>query len=246
MAVYRIGVDIGGTFTDFALVRRGDGRASRRTSSSPRRDDPAQAVLDGRARPARRPPASPIADVSIDRPRHDARHQRGDRAQGRADRHAGHARAFATCSTSRGSGATTCSICAPISRRRWCRAPAASRSTSASATTAQYDPAARPGRRSSAALDALDRATTGSRRSRSASCIPMPTRRTSERCATWLARALPRAVASRPPPTSFRSRASTSAGRPPASMPTCSRWSTAISAGSRRASPSVGFRGRLS
>ena len=63
--------------------------------------------------------------------------------------------------------------------------------------------------------------------------------------AALAARAIPDADTSPPRRTSFRTSASTSAGRPPASTPTCSRSSTAISRGWRRACARSGFRGQF-
>ncbi len=78
----RLGVDIGGTFTDVALEKDGR-RFSAKILTTPEaperavhRGDP-RGVAGCRAR-ARRPVA--------DHPRHDARHQRDHRAQGRQDR----------------------------------------------------------------------------------------------------------------------------------------------------------------
>ncbi len=81
---YRIGVDIGGTFTDFALIDDETGAiAIHKQLTTPR--DPSQAVLEGiDALLERRDVA--IADVIRRDPRHDARDERGHRAQGRADR----------------------------------------------------------------------------------------------------------------------------------------------------------------
>ena len=92
---HRLGVDIGGTFTDFVLLDAEAGPARRQDADDAAR--PARAVLDGcRALvDARR---GSTRRRRADRPRHDARHQRADRAPGRADRADHDARASATCS----------------------------------------------------------------------------------------------------------------------------------------------------
>ena len=80
--------------------------------------------------------------------------------------------------------------------------------------------------------------------SRSASCIPTPTRRT--RCAPPRSCARPRRICSCPPrPTSSPTCASSSAGPRRPSTPSPSRCSTAISSGWRQGLADQGFRGRL-
>ena len=85
--VYRIGVDIGGTFTDFALFDA-RGQPDVRAQAA---DHAARSLRGGHRR--RRGPAGPRARRHRRGRRrrawHDARHQRGDRAQRRRHRHAG-------------------------------------------------------------------------------------------------------------------------------------------------------------
>ena len=59
MPSYRIGIDIGGTFTDFVLVDEDTGAMRRSTRSSRRPRDPSEAVLDGVATCS---PAAGVAD----------------------------------------------------------------------------------------------------------------------------------------------------------------------------------------
>ena len=81
---YRLGVDVGGTFTDLFLVDDGDHRQWRvKTPSTPR--DPSQGVLDGVERICEEAGIAP-ARPRQRRPRHDRRHQRGARVQGRPRR----------------------------------------------------------------------------------------------------------------------------------------------------------------
>ncbi len=84
---YRVGIDIGGRFTDFALLSEGDGRLYiHKTTNYARR--PRQIRVVGR-------PTPPREGIRLARqnrrggPRHDARYQRGDRTSRRQNRHAG-------------------------------------------------------------------------------------------------------------------------------------------------------------
>ena len=71
------------------------------------------------------------------RARHDARHQHGDRAQGRQGRPGHHRRASATRSRWAARSATTSTICSSRGRSRWCRAPAPRGRRAASMPTAR-------------------------------------------------------------------------------------------------------------
>ena len=96
---YRLGVDVGGTFTDLFLVSEGNGGAQFRVKTPSTPDDPSEGVLD------RRPP-----DLRRGRhrrrraaehpPRHDRRDERGARVEGRARRPDHDRRASARSSTS--------------------------------------------------------------------------------------------------------------------------------------------------
>ena len=84
---YAIGIDVGGTFTDFVAGRRGRRRPARSTRRRARPSDPSRGVLTGSARSPRcwslaeRVPRA----VDADRPRHDRDHERRpDRATARA------------------------------------------------------------------------------------------------------------------------------------------------------------------
>ena len=83
-----LGIDIGGTFTDLVIHDPRDGRAVIwKESTTP--DDPARGALRGHAQGAGEGGGEARADRPR-RPRHDAVHQRADRAQGRQDRPADH------------------------------------------------------------------------------------------------------------------------------------------------------------
>ena len=78
--MYRVGIDIGGTFTDMLLVGADGTAVIGKTLTTP--DDPSLAVenaLRPRWRTARSKPGARHLD-----PWHDAGDQRADRAQGRA------------------------------------------------------------------------------------------------------------------------------------------------------------------
>ena len=76
---FRLGVDIGGTFTDFALVRRTTGAMTLHKQLTTPHDPAAGACWTGTREILRRAGVA-IAIAHRDRPRHDAGHQRGDRA----------------------------------------------------------------------------------------------------------------------------------------------------------------------
>ena len=84
---YRVGIDVGGTFTDFLVLGADDVRIVHKTSSTP--DDPSRAVVDGPRgdRPAARLGA-PVARRRRrrDRARHDGDDERGADPARRADR----------------------------------------------------------------------------------------------------------------------------------------------------------------
>ena len=135
---WRIGVDIGGTFTDVAVLDETSGRAGiAKVSTTPR--DFGAAVIEGtraamdelphRARNG----LAPLA-------RHHHRHQCPPRIEGRQRRARRHPRPFATCSSS---GAPPARISTTSSRtRRRCSFPAAggSRSPSESMPRARSSP----------------------------------------------------------------------------------------------------------
>ena len=86
---YRLGVDVGGTFTDLFLVDDEDHRQWRvKTPSTPA--DPSEGVLAGVRRICAEAGIEP-GDAAQRRPRHDRRHQRRARVQGRARRAHHHA-----------------------------------------------------------------------------------------------------------------------------------------------------------
>ena len=82
---YRLGVDVGGTFTDLFLVSEGNGGAQFRVKTPSTPHDPSEGVLTGVRR---------ICDDAGHRrrraaehpPRHDRRDERGARVEGRARR----------------------------------------------------------------------------------------------------------------------------------------------------------------
>ena len=81
---YRLGVDVGGTFTDLFLVDDGDHRQWRvKTPSTP--SDPSQGVLTG-VSPDLRRGGDRTRGPRQRRPRDDRRDQRRARVQGRARR----------------------------------------------------------------------------------------------------------------------------------------------------------------
>ena len=68
----RIGVDVGGTFTDLILVDEESGRITvDKVPSTP--DDPARGIVRGHPRAVRARPASTSAEVDNLLPRHDGR-----------------------------------------------------------------------------------------------------------------------------------------------------------------------------
>ena len=86
---YRLGVDVGGTFTDLFLVDDEDHRQWRvKTPSTP--TDPSEGVLGRRAAHLRRG-RHRAGRAAQRRPRHDGGHQRGAGVQGRARRARHHA-----------------------------------------------------------------------------------------------------------------------------------------------------------
>ena len=206
--MYRIGVDIGGTFTDFALFdARGGKMAVHKRLTTPH--DPSEAVTEGvkallaaRARRHRRRQRR--------RARHDARHQRRDRAPRRGHRHAGDGRLQRH---------PRYGLRAPLRPVRPARqvsaaagaAPAAPRGAGARALRRQHRAAARRGGGAEAAAQQFRSWT--SPPSPSASCIPTP---------------IPRTRRARPRSCARRRRTSSSPPRPTCfpNMREFERWTT--------------------
>ena len=120
-----LGVDIGGTFTDFVLLEQATGRVMTGKVLT-RTDDLAAGVLDGvhelLARHGVRGQRS-----TQGRARHDARDECAHRAARRAHRADRHRAAFATSWSWRAKAATTSSTSTSRCRRRWCRAASCSK-----------------------------------------------------------------------------------------------------------------------
>ena len=220
--MYRVGVDIGGTFTDFALFdARGAKMSVHKRLTTPH--DPSEAVIEGidallkrdRRRHRRR---------ERRRARHHARHQRGDRAPRRRHGHAGdgglqrHPRYGLRAALRPVRPARQVSAAAGA-------APAAHRGGRARALRRQRRDPARRSR--GAGRRAARSRSSASRRSPSASCMPTPIRRTRRARPRSCARPL-RTCSCPPRPTCSRTCASSSAGRRPPSTPSPSRCSTAI------------------
>jgi hypothetical protein len=88
--MWRIGIDVGGTFTDLVAVDRRGRTVIAKAPSTPA--DPSLGVLDGLERLARAlgtTLAPLLAEHRSHRPRHDRRHQRAAHARRRAGRPAG-------------------------------------------------------------------------------------------------------------------------------------------------------------
>ena len=88
MARWRVGVDLGGTFTDVCLFDEQAGRVEVwKVPSTP--DDPSRGIAEGVEEGMRRvaPDAATAgAPIRLFRPRHDGRDQRADPASRREDR----------------------------------------------------------------------------------------------------------------------------------------------------------------
>ncbi len=126
----RIGIDVGGTFTDFVLVdeQRDLIYTGKRLTTS---GDPSEAITAGTER-LLRDAGLDMAQLAQHRARHHAGRQHGDRAQRREDRADHDQRAFATRSRSGPRSATISTICFSSARSRWCRVTCVARSTSGS------------------------------------------------------------------------------------------------------------------
>ncbi len=123
----RLGVDVGGTFTDLIFYDEATGET--RVGKAPTTPGVARAGRPARGR-GRRPGASGCGRGVLPA-RHDRRPQRAARAPRGRGRPARHARASATCSRSAAATASTCTTCSGASPRRWCRAGCGCRCASA-------------------------------------------------------------------------------------------------------------------
>ena len=131
----RIGIDVGGTFTDFILMNEDDGAIRFfKVPSTP--GDPSEAIESGLRQL--------MADAGVDaregrlsRPWHDCRDQHRHRAQGRAHRPVDHQGVPRRARTRAAGPAIPSTTTACASPRRWFRASAGPRSTSASARKAR-------------------------------------------------------------------------------------------------------------
>ena len=192
--MYRIGIDVGGTFTDLVAIDDGGATTLAKVPSTP--EDPSLGVLDGlaqlaeRARPRprarcwRRPTASCTARRS--RPTRCS----SARAPGRAADHRGPSRRHRDARGAQGRPLQS----AHAAARAAGAAPAAPRGARADARRRPDRDAARPGlaRRARSRCCSASR----SRRSRSATCTPGATRATSAPPARRCSRALPGAYVS--------------------------------------------------
>ena len=163
--------------------RRPGARSCAPPRSTPRRRITRQGVLNVLAKVGRR-----CGGHRLLRARHDGRHQRADRAEGRRHRPDHHGRLPRRRSRSPAAIGRTSSTACTRSRPPSCRA------TSAASCPAACPMRARSGRRSTS--PACRRSSTISagracRRSRSASCTAMPTRRTSRRVVAEIGRLWP-------------------------------------------------------
>ena len=237
--MYRIGVDIGGTFTDFALFdARGAKMSVHKRLTTPH--DPSEAVTEGIDALLKRESVA-IADVS------DVVHGTTLVTNAVIERRGAVTGMLATAGFSdildmgfeRRYDLFDLRVKYPpplVPRRLRLEVAERVRFDGSVETAARRG--RRAGRRASASRSSV------SPRSPSASCMPTPTRRT--RRAPPRSCARPRRTYSCPPrPTCSPTCASSSAGRRPPSTPSRSRCSTATSSGWRRAWPSQGFRGRL-
>ena len=128
-ATYRVGVDIGGTFTDLILVETATGAMTvGKSLTTP--TDPSEAV-ETVLRDALLRSGVEAAQVERDHSRDHPGHEQPDRAQRLQDGAADDQRASATPSRSAASTATTCTTSSWRCRSRWCRATSAWRLTSA-------------------------------------------------------------------------------------------------------------------
>ena len=213
---HRIGVDIGGTFTDLVLVDERPATCSHRQGPDHARAT-REAVEQGLAdvlRAGRRGAGRGRAR----RPRHHPGHQRPDRAQGRADRAAHHPR---LPRRARDRPRAPLRHVRPVPRAAGAAgaAPPALRGRRARARRRHGRDAARPGRGRVRLVETL-RASRASRRSRSASCTATQSGpRAAGRRA--VARGCAGAAVSLSSRRGRRRSASTSAPRPRAPTSTC-------------------------
>ena len=117
---WRLGIDIGGTFTDFALFdeRGGEIRGGEAPHHPP--TDPSIAVIEGTAALLRRE-GVPMVRGRVHCARHHPRHQRGHRTPRREDRHAGDRGVPRHPRHGLRAGATTCSTSGSRGPIRWFR-----------------------------------------------------------------------------------------------------------------------------
>ena len=164
-----VGVDVGGTFTDLFLYRRGKARSSAQPRSPSDRGDEAVGLPRGPRR------SRAACERRGDRPRHHSRHQCAAGAQGRDASASSPRAASATCSRCAAATGRTPGGCGANS----CRSPTAtcgSRSPSARWPTARSAPPSTPTR---CARRPRRSSREAPRRSPSSSSTPTPIRRTS-------------------------------------------------------------------
>ena len=148
----RIGVDIGGTFTDlvWSMTMPPASRVGKSLTT------PGGPVAGASSRAWRRSCTTrerATADRAHAHPRHDAGHQRPDRAQGRARPRCSPREGFRDAlEIGREHRYDMYDLFIWTCRRRWCRATSAARCASASWPTARSSPAARSGRGASSAM----------------------------------------------------------------------------------------------
>ena len=176
---YRIGIDVGGTFTDFLVIGDDGTRLVHKTSSTP--GDPSLGLVTGleeiAARPARSLERVPRRGRA-DRPRHDRHHERAADPPRRAHRpalHRGLPRHARAARRDRARRRTTTGCSRPS---RSCRATCGSASSERTDYKGDEVTRARRGRASARPAAACS-PTTASRRSRSRSCTRRPSPRTS-------------------------------------------------------------------
>ena len=178
--MYRIGIDVGGTFTDLVAVDDGGATTLAKVPSTPQ--DPSLGVLDGLdalAAAARPRPRRAAGADRAHRARHDGRDQRAARAQGRAGRPADDRRPSRRHRDARGAQGR------PLQpAHAAARAAGAARSCGSACASACAPTAGSRSPLDRGSLDARHRgaaAAKRSRRSRSATCTPGATRATSAR-----------------------------------------------------------------